>query len=112
MHFSYLQEIDFEALNQQIAKYLDILLLKQMKKNKHYIITLFRKTQTKYSSRIMVQFEESDTEYAVYLLSRSYKSFEKDPTLFDRMVKLVDKKKLYSICREHKFYANVESTII
>ena len=83
-----------------------------MKKNERYIITLLRKAQTKYGLRIMVQSEEGDTEYAVYLSPRSYKPFEKDSTLFDRMVQLVDKKKLYATCREHKFYAHVEFTLI
>ena len=103
MHFSYLQEIDFETLNKQIAKYPVILPLKQMRKNERYIITLLRKAQTKYGLRIMVQLEEGDTEYMVYLPPRSYKPFEKDPTLVDRMVKLVDEKKLYATCHDHKF---------
>ena len=44
---------------------------------------LLRKAQTKYVLRIMVQFEEDVTEYAVYLPPRSYKPFEKDLTLFE-----------------------------
>lgn len=68
--------------------------IKELRKDKLYLISEIKKAKTKYGERIVVHLEIDDETFSVFLPPRMVKPFEDDKNLFKKMEILIAENKL------------------